>query len=1128
MKTHPNRSEACFKLRPLCSALLLFAASSTTASAISISNVPLYLGSSVPPNVLFVLANSQNMDENGDPSQGMIGAAIGGSSPYSKSEIARAAIRNLEANYLGEINLGLMTFGQNTPSKSYMYNSYYDASYNPTNYNPSYVCPSSLTPIQCRASTTKLYQTPNPSDAANPIYYNYASPFYTTSLFTADYCYSSTAAFDNSTNIPAYTDNYKCYLTKTGTSDANSGYSNPEYGGNYVQFGPTDSDYANNVLDFGQRVPSVYTSTAWFSNGSPGGGYLQAKLNLNTSLPTTIDNKLTCNVPTAPSGAPKPNPTPTSGACNSNSSPTSSSILNAGLTAIEGTLNDAASYFKGSLSTSKGATAGYTLPNSCGKNFVVLLTNGLPSVDSTGNVETVGGQIDTCTMTQRAISAASSLHATADQYGLGKVNLYVVGYALPPFALQYYNTMCSVSGNPLDNMASAGGTGSAFMANNPATLQTALSSVFTNILQSSGSSSALTSNSTSLSSSSYLYQASYSTADWTGHLKALAVSSSGASSTATWDAATVMPPAGSRDLVTYNGSAGQPFTWSNLSANEQCLLASQAAGCTLTTAQTTTGQNVLNYLRGDTSQSVASGGTFRNRSATLGDIINSNPLYLSTEDYGYSILTGAEGSSYAAFVAAKTNPTIYVGANDGMLHAFDPATGIERFAYVPQAVYANLPSLTQTTYNSSHQYFVDGSPGSGDAYYSGAWHTLVAGTLGAGGKAIFALDVTSPTSFSKTNVNWEVTDSADLGYTWGPPVIARFNDGNYYVAVNNGYNSTNQHAVLFLIQVDNPSNIVKIDAGSGGTGCSSDGLSPVSLLDADQNGTIDAVYAGDLCGNVWKFDVSSTNASQWKVAYKSGSKYLPLFMATDSSGNRQPITAPLTLGSIPSTTTGTAMVFWGTGKYLGMSDTTDTSTQSMYGVLDSSTFSSGSFSGGTSNMTRSNLQSQSITYEGTVSGQSVRSVSTNSVSYPAGGAQYGWYLDLLEPSGTANIGERVIYQARLFSGRIQFVTLIPSSGTCSYGGSGWNMELDAGTGGAPPAAILDVNKDANFDSSDNTPTNEVVVGIKLSSSGTTPITLSPTHGPTSEKCTSQWSGYLDCEPVKTTSINPRASWKQIQ
>lgn len=1110
------------------------------AHAVTISNTPLYLGTSAAPNVLLTLSNAQNMDENGNPANGIpIGAAIGSSSPDSKSEIARAVVRNMSTSYAGQINLGLMTFKQNTPGSTYLYNSLYDASYNPANYQAS--------PTVAKDSPLKNYRIPNPADTANYIYYNWASPFYDgSSPYPYNFCYSDTAKFDNTTNINTK-DYYRCFYTKTGTSDgivsplppsnvtsATSaeqayGYQGTMFYQNY--FFPTDTDYATNTLDFGARVPSIYTSTAWFSNKSPGGGYLQVPVApLTSSQQTTLNNKLTCNVPATNGSEPNPNPTPTSGACNSNSSPTGSSILNAGLTAIEGTLKANQLYFSGGTDAAQGF-ASNTLPNSCNKNFAVLLTNGLPSVDATGTTPKLSnGQIDVCALTSKAVAAATNLQNSG-------VKLYVVGYAMLPQVLQNYTALCNTTTNPLDQLASAGGTSTSYSASNPAQLQTVLNGVFSSIVQSAGSSSALTSNSTSINSNSYVYQASFYSADWSGHLKAFQVTSGGASSTPTWDAASLIPAASSRSIYTWNGTLGKDFSWANLTASQQCYLASQPSGCTLTAGQVTTGQNVLNYLRGDASlEQKNSGGIYRNRSTPLGDIVNSNPLYVSNEDYGYSILSGSEGSTYAAYLQNKTSntPMLYVGANDGMLHGFNASTGVEVFGYIPSAVYPKLSDLTQPTYNGNHEFFVDGSPGSGDAYYSSAWHTILLGTLGStsGTNAVFALDVTNPGSMTAGKVLWEFTNANDLGKTWGEATVARFNDGNYYAVVNNGYNSVNQHAVLFLIQVDNPSNVKIIDTGVGGSGVDN-GLSQPTLLDADNNGTIDAIYAGDLQGNVWKFDVSSSNQSQWKVAYSSGSTKLPLFKARDASGTGQPITAPLILGSVPSGATGTALVLFGTGQYLNTADLSSTATQSLYGVLDSSDFSAGAFSGGTSNFTRTTqvngspvMVQQSIVFENS----QTRAVTANSVDYANG--NLGWYMDLLQPSNATSQGERVISKALLRSGRVLFTTLIPATGTCAYGGSGWTLELDAPSGGAPGYTFIDFTGDGNYNSSDDVTlgngSSAVAVGVKISGGfGTTPV--SSTNGGSYVTTIGTTSGTIKTTPpVKINQGSPRASWSQIK
>ncbi|VEB40265.1 Tfp pilus assembly protein, tip-associated adhesin PilY1 [Chromobacterium violaceum] len=206
----------------------------------------------------------------------------------------------------------------------------------------------------------------------------------------------------------------------------------------------------------------------------------------------------------------------------------------------------------------------------------------------------------------------------------------------------------------------------------------------------------------------------------------------------------------------------------------------------------TKGSLRVNYLRGDASQEARNGGAFRNRSHLLGDIVDSGPVYVAKPDGPYI------DSSYQTFISNNANrtPMLYVGANDGMVHAFNASTGNEAFAFVPNGVFANLYQLTSTSYNSNHIYFVDGSPQAGDVMFAdGSWHSVLAGGLGGGGKTIYALDVTSPSSLTSETALanaalWEFSDSG-MGYSFGRPTIARLNGSNAFaVLFGNGYASS--------------------------------------------------------------------------------------------------------------------------------------------------------------------------------------------------------------------------------------------------------------------------------------------------------------------------------------------------
>ncbi|MGH8604618.1 MAG: pilus assembly protein, partial [Gammaproteobacteria bacterium] len=377
-----------------------------------------------------------------------------------------------------------------------------------------------------------------------------------------------------------------------------------------------------------------------------------------------------------------------------------------------------------------------------------------------------------------------------------------------------------------------------------------------------------------------------------------------------WDAGASgkILPAASRKVVTYNPGAsaaprGVDFLWASLTMTQQAALNLNTTIAIPAVTPLNVGQKTLDYIRGDQAQEQTAG-PFRKRTVILGDIVNSDPWFVGSENFGYDSLPGTEGSSYVTFRNGSTyqqrRRMLYFGANDGMLHGidagsyssgtFNTGTGAEKLAYVPDAVIPNLKNLTSPSY--THQYFVDGSPKAGDAYINSAWKTVLLGTTGAGGKAVFALDVTAPDSFDSSNVLWEISTTTsptasdrttddtsvagfqnNLGYTLPQPSLVRMYDGSWAAIVANGYGSTNNKAVLYIINAATGNLIRSIDtqAGSSTPAGSENGLSTPIALDVDNDRITDYIYAGDLKGNLWKFDVTNSNPNQWDVAYRSGS-----------------------------------------------------------------------------------------------------------------------------------------------------------------------------------------------------------------------------------------------------------------
>jgi type IV pilus assembly protein PilY1 len=547
---------------------------------------------------------------------------------------------------------------------------------------------------------------------------------------------------------------------------------------------------------------------------------------------------------------------------------------------------------------------------------------------------------------------------------------------------------------------------------------------------------------------------------------------------------------------------------------------------------------LLNYLKGTSNSSL------RTRSSLLGDIVSSAPaIALTSDDYGwYSAWSGTTyaslATSYKTFLTSKesTTPAIYVGANDGMLHAFNASTsssgGTELFAFVPYSARLHLGELANPDY--SHRYYVDGPVSVGDAYYSNAWHTVVVGSTGAGGAettnastlpqgSVFALNVTDPSSVSSSNVLWELSgqNDGDLGQVTGSAVIVPVKSGSgiKFVAIfGNGVNSANGNPVLYVVDI--------------GTGAVLSRLSPSSTAYQGKNGIInvaaaalenssglaDTVYAGDLRGNIWKFDLSSSTASDWSVSL-SGK---PLFQAVDEDGNEQPITGGLLLKG--SSDAG-MMVYFGTGRYFASGDVSNTSVQSLYGIRDDlSTTISG----------RSALVEQTLTSStSSVSGYSVRNVTSNTVNYST---KRGWYVDL-EVDAAAG-GERFIGTPYLSNGKVYFTTYTPTEGSdCSGGGENWEYALSATTGGGALSGLT--NSSGTSICSDTC--GAVQVNSSSSSSGSTsvaPITSVTLVRTSSDTSSSSTSSTGMCKMSVTTAGTAtgiyvaapcgRQSWRQLR
>ncbi|MBD2859873.1 pilus assembly protein PilY [Spongiibacter sp. KMU-158] len=618
----------------------------------------------------------------------------------------------------------------------------------------------------------------------------------------------------------------------------------------------------------------------------------------------------------------------------------------------------------------------------------------------------------------------------------------------------------SAEKHKIDDLLHAGvnSRGGFFSAANPDQFANELATFLENIAnESKSSASSIAANSTRLDSGTLIYQASFNSLEWTGRIVAYTLQDNGQLDQVYWDTdKNGIPAHGSRKIIATAGDVGGIVTsatdfttssWASFTADQKAFLQNSGSE--------TDGKNLLNWLRGDKTNE---GSDYRPRTGLLGDIVNSDPFFTgNSENFGFGFLGGSEGTSYATFLSSKSSrtPMIYVGANDGMLHGFDAQTGIEKMAFIPTAVFENLPDLADVDY--THRYFVDSSPRVLDAYLGGTWKSVLVSGTGAGGRAVFALDVTSPSTFSKNNFMWEFStadDAADkLGVAMSEPSIARLKASDKWVAIfGNGYDS-GDNVKLFIVDLATGSLLKAIDTGVSGT---NNGLGTAVPVDVDGDKVTDYVYAGDLTGNLWKFDLTGAAIDDWSVAYSASGSPAPLFKAVDDDGDPQPITARPTVGRHPG---GGYMVYVGTGRYFMESDShteVDPQVQSFYGIRDNGAI-----------VARGDLLEQEIQYEGfgTLSNGSttaapIRIVSDNS---PDSAPTYGWYLNLIY--NTAE-GERSVSRPILRNGRIIFSTIIPSESLCGYGGRSWLMELDAVNGGRIDEPVLDINNDGKIDELD--------------------------------------------------------------
>lgn len=679
--------------------------------------------------------------------------------------------------------------------------------------------------------------------------------------------------------------------------------------------------------------------------------------------------------------------------------------------------------------------------------------------------------------------------------------------------------------------AAVNGHGGFFSAKSPDEFANGLKEALKRAAERVGTGASLAANSTQLQTGTVAYQANYWTAKWKGDLKALAVdSASGAIAiNPTWTASGKLPATAidTRNIKTYNptAAAGSQFvafkvatdgTLPSLSTAQHAALSSVAGTATNET-------DLINYLRGDASKEQNNSGSYRNRDTPVGDIVNSQPVYVGAPNGNQFYTEAFTGSTVFAQYAsnqAGRNGIVYVAANDGMLHGFAADSGTETFAYLPGAVItAGVSALASLDYGGTvaHGFFNDGELTVADAYIGSpaGWKTVLVGTTGRGvAKAVYALDITDPANVkflwerSAADGNTADGNSGYIGQMTGKPVIAQTADGTWSVLIGNGYNST--AGVAALLQFNLADGTLHVHKTTDTSGLAA----PAVWMDPSGNGVSTAAYAGDANGNVWSFALNTSVGTTATATPDSDG--VKLFTAVDAGGNVQPITAGMLAGKDPNT--GNTWVFFGTGRYLTTTDLADLNTQSWYGLIVQSGTSGLAV---TSASTRTaNLVQRSITAEAG-NGRTVTTLAQAAADSASIAGKSGWYIDLTSPVNGAE-GERMVTPNQFQGNLLLGTTRIPkASDPCNPSGQGWIMALDPFTGTNPSADFFDINGDGKIDSSDEV-NGTPAAGIGFTSLPNNPIFVGSTmltsfdNGTTSSIKTSSSTGSIE-----------RVSWREL-
>ncbi len=611
----------------------------------------------------------------------------------------------------------------------------------------------------------------------------------------------------------------------------------------------------------------------------------------------------------------------------------------------------------------------------CQKNFIVIVTDGFPTKDRSIPAHLVDADGDGLDPGDCASIGSPDTNSNDCSHHMDDIAYWMYHNDMRSDMDDIQNVITYAIGFNIDfhllQLTAQKGGGLYMSANNAADLWTSLELVMIDIINRISSGAAVAVVSTERGDEERLYRGKFMPGTWHGYLESFALPYTDGDP-ALWEAGYLLMGRSSstRNIFTGLGDNMMNFTSGNAITLQPYM----------GVADPTEASSVIQWTRGDNIANL------RNRNNwKLGDIIHSTPVVVGPPS-NFTV-----DPSYQAFMAALATRTkmVYVGANDGMLHAFYAETGQEAWAFVPEFALPKLAAIADTAY--CHTYTVDLTPSVRDCKIGGSWKTVLIGGGRQGGAGYFALDITNPGS---PDLLWQIT--LPHGKPFASEVEFAVINNEEVALIGSGLDTDTGRAGLYAYRVSDGQYLGGVLLSSNAA--QRNKATAATAVDLDLDGNHDVCYVADLQGHVWKLEFNgTTNPAGWN-------RYC-LWQGADEITGRP--TAAYGHGNA-------VHVYFGTGAYLVESDIS-TRDNHIFGCifdrLDGSEYAS--------------LVNQS-----------------GSINDLTG--QDGWYINLENGSG-----ERVTEPAVVVAGSVFFTTFVPSQEVCAAGGNSWLYRLDFGNGSVP-------------------------------------------------------------------------------